>query len=66
LTIGQYLSPSSHHHPVVRFISPEEFAEFADVGWEMCFGGIASAPLARSSFQANELYARAKKPRPTR
>ena len=64
LTIGQYLSPSSHHHPVVRFISPEEFAEFADVGWEMGFGGIASAPLARSSFQANELYARAKKASP--
>jgi len=61
LTIGQYLSPSSRHHPVVRFVSPEEFAEFEDIGREMGFAGVASAPLVRSSFQANELYARAKR-----
>ncbi len=61
LTIGQYLSPSPRHHPVVRFVSPEEFAEFEDIGRDMGFTGVASAPLVRSSFQANELYARAKR-----
>ena len=60
LTIGQYLSPSSRHHPVVRFVSPEEFAEFEDVGRDLGFAGVASAPLVRSSFRANELYASVK------
>jgi len=60
LTIGQYLSPSPQHHPVVRFASPEEFAEFEDIGRDMGFAQVASAPLVRSSFKANELYAKAK------
>jgi lipoic acid synthetase len=56
LTIGQYLSPSVHHHPVVRFLNPEEFAELEEKGKEMGFSGLAAAPLVRSSFQAAELY----------
>jgi lipoic acid synthetase len=60
LTIGQYLQPSPQHHPVVRFISPEEFAEYRDIGKDMGFAEVASAPLVRSSFQAAELYAKVK------
>lgn len=60
LTIGQYLQPSPRHHPIVSFVPPEEFAEYEDIGREMGFIEVASAPLARSSFKAAELYARAK------
>jgi lipoic acid synthetase len=60
LTIGQYLQPSPEHHTVVRFISPEEFAEYESTGKEMGFAQVASAPLVRSSFRAAELYAKAK------
>jgi len=60
LTIGQYLQPSPRHHPVVRFVSPEEFSEYRDIGKDMGFTEVASAPLVRSSFKAAELYAKAK------
>ena len=60
LTIGQYLQPSPQHHPVVRFVSPEEFTEYESIGRDMGFAQIASAPLVRSSFRAAELYAKAK------
>ena len=56
LTIGQYLQPSPRHHPVVRFIPPEEFEEFARLGRNIGFRRVASAPLVRSSFDAAELY----------
>lgn len=59
LTIGQYLQPSSQHHPVVRFIPPEEFAEYEAVGREMGFADVASSPLVRSSYRAAELYDKA-------
>jgi len=59
LTIGQYLQPSHKHHPVLRFVSPEEFSEYERIGKGMGFSGIASAPLVRSSFKAAELYAKA-------
>ena len=60
LTIGQYLQPSPKHHPVVRFVPPEEFAEYIGIGKDMGFIEVASAPLVRSSFRAAELYAKAK------
>ncbi|NOQ17949.1 MAG: lipoyl synthase [Dehalococcoidales bacterium] len=60
LTIGQYLQPSSEHHPVVRFISPEEFSQYGDIGRDMGFVEVAIAPLVRSSFKAAELYAKVK------
>ena len=60
LTIGQYLQPSPEHHPVVRFISPEEFSQYRDIGRDMGFVEVASAPLVRSSFKAAELYAKVK------
>lgn len=59
LTIGQYLAPSSEHHPVVRFVSPDEFSEYERIGQEMGFRAVASAPLVRSSFDAAHLYTRA-------
>lgn len=60
ITIGQYLQPSPQHHPVVRFVSPEEFCEYRDIGKDMGFTEVASAPLVRSSFKAAELYAKVK------
>jgi len=60
LTIGQYLQPSARHHPVVRFIPPEEFSEYEITGREMGFAGVASSPLVRSSYRAAELYDKAK------
>jgi lipoic acid synthetase len=63
LTLGQYLAPSRAHHPVVRFITPAEFADYEQAGLAEGFKGVASSPLMRSSFKASELYARAvKKP----
>jgi lipoic acid synthetase len=60
LTIGQYLQPSPEHHPVVRFVPPEEFSEYEPIGRKTGFADVASAPLVRSSFRAAELYARAR------
>ena len=60
LTLGQYLQPSSKHHPIARYVSPGEFSEFKDIGKDLGFAGVASAPLVRSSFKASELYTKAK------
>lgn len=60
LTIGQYLQPSSNHHPVVRYVPPEEFSEYQSTGRAMGFRDVASAPLVRSSFQAAQLYQKAR------
>ena len=60
LTIGQYLQPSPEHHPVVRFIPPEEFSQYGDICRDMGFAEVAFAPLVRSSFKAAELYAKVK------
>jgi len=55
LTIGQYLAPSRNHHPVDRFVTPEEFAEMEAEATEMGFTAVASGPLVRSSYRAGEL-----------
>jgi lipoic acid synthetase len=60
LTIGQYLQPSPQHHPVIRYVPPDEFDHYAHIGREMGFRDVASAPLVRSSFCAAELFERAK------
>lgn len=52
LTIGQYLSPSSQHLPVVRYYTPEEFEQLAEEGRRLGFKWVESAPLVRSSFHA--------------
>jgi len=59
LTIGQYLQPSAQHHPVSRFVTPEEFAKYEAIGREMGFAEVASSPLVRSSYRAAELFDKA-------
>jgi lipoyl synthase len=63
-TLGQYLAPSAHNHPVVRYVTPAEFAEYKRLGLEMGFRAVASAPLWRSSFKAEELFAEAVRTHP--
>jgi len=59
LTLGQYLRPSGSHLPVVRFYSPEEFAELEAIGLAMGFRHVESGPLVRSSYHAWEQVQRA-------
>ncbi|HEX7043344.1 MAG TPA: lipoyl synthase [Burkholderiales bacterium] len=54
LTIGQYLQPSRHHLPVERFVTPAEFEEFARIGRALGFGSVASGPMVRSSYHAEQ------------
>jgi len=56
LTLGQYLQPSQHHHPVVRYLHPHEFEEYKALGERMGFTEVASGPFVRSSFRAAEMY----------
>ena len=60
LTIGQYLQPTPKHHPVVRFVTPEEFASFATIGAAKGFALVSATPLTRSSHHAGEDFARLK------
>jgi len=54
LTIGQYLQPTRELHPVARFYEPDEFKELEDFAREIGFNHVASAPLVRSSYHAEE------------
>lgn len=54
LTLGQYLQPSRDHLPVERFVHPDEFAELARLGQEMGFSHVASGPMVRSSYHADQ------------
>jgi lipoic acid synthetase len=54
LTVGQYLQPSSHHLAVERFVPPEQFAEFGRLGLAMGFLNVASGPMVRSSYHADQ------------
>jgi len=56
LTIGQYLAPSFRHHPVNRYVTPEEFDEWACLARGLGFRSVASGPLVRSSYNAAEYY----------
>jgi lipoyl synthase len=60
LTIGQYLAPSKDHHPVIRYVTPDEFEAFKTEALARGFYAVASAPLVRSSYQADKLYAQSK------
>ena len=53
LTLGQYLRPSPKHLPIVRYVPPDEFAEFRRAGYEMGFSHVESGPLVRSSYHAS-------------
>ncbi|GAA3617529.1 lipoyl synthase [Microlunatus ginsengisoli] len=59
LTITQYLRPSPRHHPVERWVKPEEFVELRDEATELGFAGVMSGPLVRSSYRAGRLYRQA-------
>ena len=56
LTIGQYLRPSQEHLPIDRFYTPAEFEELASLGRELGFRHVASGPLVRSSYHADEQH----------
>jgi lipoic acid synthetase len=53
LTVGQYLQPTRFHHPVIRFVHPDEFKEIETRGLAMGFSHVASGPLVRSSYHAD-------------
>ena len=59
LTITQYLRPSARHHPVDRWVHPEEFVELREEALALGFAGVMSGPLVRSSYRAGKLYAQA-------
>ncbi len=54
LTVGQYLRPSPKHLPIVRYVTPGEFEELKEAGYEMGFGHVESGPLVRSSYHARK------------
>ncbi len=53
LTLGQYLQPSRHHLPVERYVTPELFRKFGEIGRKMGFSNVASGPMVRSSYHAD-------------
>ena len=57
ITITQYLRPTPRHHPVERWVKPEEFVELKTVAEEIGFLGVLSGPLVRSSYRAGRLWA---------
>jgi len=59
ITITQYLRPTNRHHPVVRWVKPEEFVELAAEATQTGFLGVMSGPLVRSSYRAGRLYKQA-------
>ena len=61
ITITQYLRPSPRHHPVERWVRPEEFVDLADTAKAIGFLGVMSGPLVRSSYRAGRLHAQASK-----
>ena len=54
VTIGQYLQPSKNHLPVERFIHPDEFAEYREIGYQLGFDYVESGPLVRSSYHSEK------------
>jgi lipoic acid synthetase len=59
LTITQYLRPSVRHHPIERWVLPEDFTELGEVASELGFAGVMAGPLVRSSYRAGRLYRQA-------
>ena len=59
ITITQYLRPSPRHHPIERWVKPEEFVEMEEEAAEIGFAGVMSGPLVRSSYRAGRLYRQA-------
>lgn len=65
ITITQYLRPTNKHHPVERWVKPQEFVDFADEAKSIGFLGVMSGPLVRSSYRAGRLYKQAMEARVT-
>ena len=65
ITITQYLRPTPNHHPVERWVKPEEFVELAAEAEAIGFSGVMSGPLVRSSYRAGRLYKQALEKRAT-
>lgn len=65
ITITQYLRPTNLHHPVERWVKPEEFVELSAEAKELGFLGVMSGPLVRSSYRAGRLYRQAMEARVT-
>ena len=61
ITITQYLRPSPRHHPIDRWVKPEEFVRWSKLAEEIGFKGVMSGPLVRSSYRAGRLWAQAMK-----
>jgi lipoic acid synthetase len=57
ITITQYLRPTPRHHPVDRWVKPQEFVELKKVAEDIGFIGVLSGPLVRSSYRAGRLWA---------
>ena len=55
LTLGQYLQPTLKHLPVAEFVTPEKFDEYGKIAEEKGFGHVASGPMVRSSYHADEI-----------
>jgi len=60
VTITQYLRPTKRHHPVERWVRPDEFVALADYATQIGFAGVMSGPLVRSSYRAGRLYEQAR------
>jgi lipoic acid synthetase len=58
LTVGQYLQPTRKHHPVIRFLTPDEFSSFETIAYAKGFLMVSASPLTRSSHHAGEDFAR--------
>lgn len=56
LTLGQYLQPTKNHLPVVRYVTPEAFVEFREIGLKKGFFEVASGPMVRSSYRADRVF----------
>lgn len=54
ITLGQYLQPSQHHLPVERYVTPEEFKQLEETGYALGFKNVASGPMVRSSYHADQ------------
>jgi lipoic acid synthetase len=63
ITITQYLRPTNKHHPVERWVKPDEFVNLAKKAEEIGFSGVMSGPLVRSSYRAGRLYKQAQEKR---
>jgi lipoic acid synthetase len=66
LTIGQYLQPTRKHHPIARFVTPDEFKAYETIAYAKGFLMVSSSPLTRSSHHAGEDFARLKAARAAR